>query len=249
MKTTWNVLILSVLILLCANTARADFVGLNIGANYWEPDLTGSFNSVGDPPIDLVGGLGLEDQSSTGGLVLRLEHPVPILPNVKLQGFDLDTTGTSDLTGIIFNGTPFLGQGTTTFDVSHQDIVLYYELLDNWISLDFGVDIKRFDGEVHLVDVNLNDERILVDETVPLLYISARFDLPYTGFYIGADINSASIGDNSGEDSTLMLGYESGTGLGLEGGIKKFSLELDDVNNLNTNLEYDGIYLNGYLHF
>jgi hypothetical protein len=46
-----------------------------------------------------------------------------------------------------------------------------------------------------------------------------------------------------------MLGYESGNGLGFEGGIKKFSLELNDVTDVNTNLEYDGIYLNGYYHF
>ena len=30
---------------------------------------------------------------------------------------------------------------------------------------------------------------------------------------------------------------------------EKFSLELDDANNLNTNLEYDGVYLNGYFRF
>ena len=46
-----------------------------------------------------------------------------------------------------------------------------------------------------------------------------------------------------------MLGYDSGTGLGVEGGFKYFSLELDDANNLDTSLEYDGIYLNGYYNF
>ena len=51
------------------------------------------------------------------------------------------------------------------------------------------------------------------------------------------------------EDSTIMLGYESRNGLGMEGGIKYFSLELDDVNNLDTNLKYDGIYFNGYYNF
>ena len=51
------------------------------------------------------------------------------------------------------------------------------------------------------------------------------------------------------EDSTIMLGYESRNGPGMEGGIKYFSLELDDVNNLDTNLKYDGIYFNGYYNF
>jgi len=88
------------------------------------------------------------------------------------------------------------------------------------------------------------------DETVPLFYISARFDLPFSGFYIGADINNNfNSGDGNAEDSSIMLGYESGSGLGIEGGIKKFSLELEDINNINTDLEYDGIYLNGYFRF
>ena len=92
-------------------------------------------------------------------------------------------------------------------------------------------------------------EMVPIDETIPLLYLSARFDLPFSGFYIGADLNGASSSDNSIEDTSLMLGYESDSGLGIEGGIRKFSLELNDVTDVNTNLEYDGIYLNGYYHF
>jgi len=181
-------------------------------------------------------------------LQLILEHPIPLLPNIKYQSFELDSSGSNDQSGFTFNDTVFpAGVVNSTFDLSHDDIVLYYEVLDNWVSLDFGLDLKRFDGEVALSGTNTTS--VVVDETIPLLYLSARFDLPFTGFYIGADINSLSIGDSSAEDSTFMLGYESGSGLGIEGGIKKFSLELDDVNNLNTNLEYDGIYLNGYFHF
>ena len=70
---------------------------------------------------------------------------------------------------------------------------------------------------------------------------------------VGADINtnfsSLNTGSSVAEDSTIMLGYNSGDGLGLEGGIKYFSLELDEINSLDTNLKYDGIYLNGYYNF
>ena len=249
MKTTWNVLTLSGLILLCATTARADFVGLNIGANYWTPDLSGSFASVGDPSIDLMTDLGL-DEPAPSSLVLTLEHPIPLLPNIRYQNIDLDSSGSSNPGGLDFNGTTFPGAINSTFDLSHDNIVLYYELLDNWVSLDFGLDFKIFDGEVQLTDGVALTETVLVDDTLPLFYISARFDLPFSGFYIGADINNNfNTGDGNAEDSSIMLGYESGSGLGLEGGIKKFSIELDDINNLNANLEYDGIYFNGYFHF
>jgi len=241
---------LSVVIFLCVGTAQAEFIGLNIGANHWTPDLTGSFggNSVGDTTINLKTDLGL-DEPAPSNIVLILEHPVPLLPNVKYQNFDLDSSGSSNPGGLDFNGTNFPGAINSTFDLSHDDIVLYYELLDNWVSLDFGLDLKVFDGQVELAD-SISTETVTVDDTVPLVYISARFDLPFSGFYIGADINNNfNTGDGRAEDSSIMLGYESGSGLGIEGGIKKFSLELDDINNINADLEYDGIYLNGYFHF
>jgi len=247
MKTTWNVIALQALLIFCVSGARAEFVGLNIGANHWTPDLTGSFGSVGDPQIDLMTDLGLDEPAPTN-LVLILEHPIPLLPNVKYRSFDLDSSGSND-TSLTFNGTSFSGTINSTFDLSHDDIVLYYEVLDNWVSLDLGLDFKVFDGEVELSDLN-STELVLIDETVPLFYISARFDLPFSGFYIGADINNNfNSGDGNAEDSSIMLGYESGNGLGIEGGIKKFSLELNDINNINADLEYDGIYLNGYFRF
>lgn len=233
-----------------SGNSSADFVGLNIGASYWSPDIIGSFNSGNNASIDLVDDLGLDDNHSQTSMVLILEHPIPLLPNIKYQSFDLDSSGSKIIdSDLNFNGQTFSSGNLlrSTFDVSHEDIVLYYELLDNWVNLDFGVDLKKFDGEVGLSGNTTT--RIAVDEVIPLLYVSARFDLPFTGFYIGADINSFSIGDSSVEDSTIKLGYESGSGLGFEGGLKKFSLELDDVDNLDTNLEYDGLYLNGYFHF
>ncbi len=140
-----------------------------------------------------------------------------------------------------------MGPVTSTLDLSHDDIVLYYEILDNWINLDIGLDVKIFDGKIALS--GSSSKIVPIDETIPSLYLSARFDLPFSGFYIGADFIGASTGDNSLEDTSIMLGYESESGLGFEGGIKRFSLEINDVTDINADLEYDGIYLNGYYHF
>ncbi len=153
---------------------------------------------------------------------------------------------------ITFEGQTYNATETvrTTFDLSHDDIVLYYEILDNWINLDIGLDLKKFDGEVSIVgSTNTNTSSIKIDETLPLLYLSARFDLPFSGFYVGADISSFSIDDSSADDITLKLGYESGSGLGIEGGIKTFSIDLDDADDLDTEIEYDGAFINGYFHF
>jgi hypothetical protein len=114
-----------------------------------------------------------------------------------------------------------------------------------------GVDVKRFDGQVSQRGPAGNS--INVDETIPLLYLSARIDLPINGLYLGAAFNSniidVGLSESTAQDSTIALGYESGTGLGIEGGIKSFSVELNDSEDLNTNFEYDGLFLNGYFNF
>lgn len=246
MNTTKTVLT-TVMALAISSAAQADFVGLNIGTNHWMPDVSGSFSSDNNSSIKLEDDLGFSDHTSTS-LNISIEHPIPGLPNLKYSGYDLDASSSSNVGNITFDGQPYSGNVSSTLDLSHNDIVLYYELLDNWINLDLGLDFKMFDGKISINDTT-NSSSIDIDETIPMLYLSARFDLPLSGFYVGANIQQLSIGDNSSEDSTLLIGYESKIGLGIEGGIKSFSLELDDADNLNTNLEYDGLYLNGYFHF
>ena len=246
---------MSALFWLTLGSAEAEFIGLNIGASQWAPTLSGNFNTGTDDSIDLVDDLDVDDPSRAS-LILILEHPIPALPNLRYQGFNLDSSGSSTLdTDISFNGESFNtgDQVTSSFDLSHDDIVLYYQLLDNWINLDLGVDLKRFDGEVSLSGDTTSS--VDVDEIIPLLYLSARFDLPKNGFYVGANINinadiiDLGLSDSEAQDSTIMLGYESRSGLGVEGGYRYFSLDLDDVDNLDTDLEYDGIYFNGYFQF
>jgi len=228
-------------------SALADFVGINIGANEWSPVLPGANINRNDSidPVDEPG----NDNLSKPSLILNLEHTNSALPNFRYQGFNLDSTKSNTLnSSLTMNGQSFtLGdQVPSSYDLSHDDIVFYYDLADNWIDLDMGIDLKRFDGEV---EFSGSEDTIEVDETIPLLYLSARFDLPYNGFYIGADFNNFGLGSSIVEDSTIKLGYHSDNGLGFEGGLKSFSLELDDSNNLNNDLEYDGIFLNGYFHF
>jgi len=247
MKFSRTVIFSALMSLVPITAAQADFVGLNIGAKHWTPDVSGSFSSATDGKISLNSDLGYDDEKSTS-LHISFEHPVPLLPNIKYQGYDLNSSSSANVSSITFDGRPYSGQINSTLDLSHNDIVLYYELLDNWINIDLGVDLKMFDGKVSIND-NTNTSTIDVEETIPMLYLAARFDLPLTGLYIGANIQQLSIGDNSAEDSTLMIGYETKIGLGIEGGIKTFTLDLEDADDLNTNLEYDGIFLNGYYHF
>lgn len=228
------------------HNSYSDFVGLNIGSSFWKPDVSGTFNSSNSSDnINLANDLNLSDHSGQA-LTLSFEHPIPSLPNIKIQNYSLSTSSSANLSSSVsFNNQTFSGSVSSTLDLSHNDIVFYYELLDNWVNLDLGLNLKVFEGEI-----SLQDSSIDINETIPLMYLSARFDLPFSGFYVGANIQNISLENSSSvEDSTLLIGYESSNGIGIEGGYKTFSLDLDDSNRLNTTLEYDGLYLNGYIHF
>ncbi len=251
MSLTRTVSAISACILLAIGTAEAEFVGLNIGSNPTTAAYSGAFGN-NSSSIDLVDDLGA-GSSAQSSMVLILEHPIALLPNIRYQGFNLDSSDNSGLSsdfGLNGGMLEAAGNGNSAFDLDHEDIVLYYQLLNNWVDLDMGVDLKRFDGQISQAG---QGGSISVDETIPLLYLSARIDLPVSGMYVGAKINAnvidLGISESTAQDSTFLLGYQSGTGLGIEGGIKYFSLELNDAGNLDSDFEYDGLFLNGYINF
>jgi outer membrane protein len=236
---------ISALLWLATGTAQAEFIGFTIGAKHWASATTGSFDGNDSDSIDLIDDLDV-DNPEQSSMTFILEHPITALPNVRYQGSHLDSD--TSLQGQAFSSG---NQVSSAYDLSHDDIVLYYQLLNDWVDLDLGVDVKRLDGEVSFAGAS--SSAVSVDETIPLLYLSARFDLPLNGLYVGANINAnvidLGISESSAQDSTIMMGYESGAGLGIEGGYKHFSLDLDNVESPDTDLEYDGVFLNGYINF
>lgn len=237
-----RVIAVSALVLLMMGTVEAEFIGLNINPNHLASSTSNTFNN---DSIDFTDDLDVDDPAQTP-MIFVLEHPVSALPNIRYQGSQLSSDSNPN-NQYLSSG----NHGSSTFDISNEDFVLYYQLFDDGIDLDLGLDVKQVDGEVSFDGTPGNT--VVVDETIPLLYLSARFDLPLDGFYVGADLNASVIdlglSESTAQDSTILLGYESGTGLGLEGGYKHFSLDLDNVDAPDTDLEYDGVFLNGYVNF
>lgn len=228
-------------------SAKAEFIGLNIGPYRAQPTQL-----LGSGSIDLVDDLDV-DNPAQSSMVLILEHPISALPNIRYQSYSMDSSSYGTFNPELSFSQSSGGSGSdssASFDLEYNDLVLYYQLLNNWIDLDMGVDLKRLDGQVSPGGAG---NRYAIDETIPLFHMSARVDLPINGLFVGANINASfidlGISESGAQDSTIMLGYENGTGLGIAGGIKTFSLELNDSNDTNTDLGYGGLFFNGYLNF
>jgi len=220
--------------------ANADALGLYVGGGTWKHDPTGPFSTVGDTTIDMVSNLGYKEESDTY-FYAAFEHFVPLVPNVRVEIASMEHTGTAT-TGVTFNGVAAL-TGASSMKIDTTDAILYWRLLDNWVNLDVGLNVRQLDG-----DFTIGTETISVSSPVPMLYVAAQFDLPFTGFSVGGDINTISISDVTYQDIRLRALYEIGV-VGIEVGLKKTTLELDALDNINADLEFEGLMIGAFLHF
>ncbi|AOE49234.1 TIGR04219 family outer membrane beta-barrel protein [Kangiella sediminilitoris] len=249
---TLKKLLTATTILVASGTASADFIGLYAGTENWNYDAEGII-STGGGDIDLNQDLGFSDNDDNTYYV-AFEHPVPFLPNVKVQQTNLEGKATGTTTqSFIFNDLAF-PQGSavaSAYDLSHTDYTLYYELLDNWVNLDLGLNAKEFDG---FMSVNYQatsgtvGSTLDLSGTIPTAYGKAQFDFPLTGLSAGV---TANIGEKSGDkisDIKGFIAYEGGTGFGVEFGYRTFDIEFDNFDSLASDIKFDGYYAGFTLH-
>lgn len=240
----------SLLALTLPLTATADVIGASFGASAWQPDFSGNVSTGGaSAAINLQDDLGFDDDDSTS-YYIALEHPLPVLPNLRLSHTDLETSASATLSrDITFDDQvyTFNSNVNSTLDLSHTDATFYYELLDNWVNLDMGLTARIFDSQVDISD-NSSTASESMDVVVPMLYASGRFDLPLSGLYAGASANGLSLGDADLLDYLINVGYETSLGLGMELGYRKLDLNYDDDND-EIDLAVDGAYLGLYFDF
>ncbi len=231
-----------------ASSAQADtLLGLYAGAQYWQVEPEGEFGTAQDDQANFN-----FDDDAQGSFYIAFEHPVPLIPNIKLRQTQLEVAGAGNV-DFNFNGTNYSGTAQVDADLSNTDLILYYEVLDNGLaSFDFGVTVKSLDGEIIVSDGDASDTQEL-SGYVPMGYIAANVGLPLTGFSIYGDFSILSIGDHSMTDYQAGLAYTFVDNLAVDMsaqlGYRSFSLELDDLDGIYSDLEFSGIYGGLEVHF
>lgn len=234
-----------------AGTAQADTLfGVYAGAGTWQQSYSGDVRS-GISNVDLEDDLGLDDDDSVI-LYAALEHGVPLLPNVRAQYYTLDVDADSTLSRTIeFNGNVFNLSETvsTVVDLTQTDVVLYYELLDNVVSLDLGLAISLVEGSIEVASLS-EQASADFDEVVPMLYAAVRADLPFTGVWVGAQAQGISYDDNKLIAFEAKIAYESSLGLGFEAGYRAVQVELDAFDEVDlAKIDVNGPYAAINFHF
>ena len=240
--------------LLVSGAAQADVIGFRAAGGVFDYSVSGTIRSSANlaDEINVNSVLGWKDDQDTLGYVY-FEHPVPIIPNVRfgVTSLKLAGTGTTPAGGFNFGGTAFPGNTaiSSSFDMSHNEIALYYEILDNVVSLDLGINAKLFDGDVYLSAGGASDTSQF-DGTVPMLYAAVAVSLPLTGLSIEGDLSTISTGDHEFTDYLIRLKYTTDFVLGVEVGYRSITLDFADTDtNEYADVKVDGPYAAVSLNF
>ena len=235
-----------VFLLLTAFAAKADFVGIHGGAGYWDSQMGG---------VILADEVNLEDDlnltgNSSNHFWFALEHPVPLLPNIRVAATQLEDGGDGTISqDFIFLGTTYSvsQQVHTEIDLTHADVTLYYEIIDIGMDLDVGVTARWIDAQVSIENFTES-----ADVVVPMVYARAKFGLPFSGGYVAGDVNAAKYKGNGLTDYTVKVGWETENFIfpefGIEVGYRDFSLDADD-SDLFFDVNIEGAFLNLTAHF
>lgn len=239
---------LSTIALTATLHAQADTAfGIYAGAGTWQSEYAGD---VGQPATS-TDDVGMSDNNNHF-YYIAIEHPIPFFPNIKVQQNNITSKQSSAIEKNFSIGNVGYPSGSTVatdFDLSYTDAALYYELLDNWLTLDLGITLRKYSGYLKAESAGQIDQTD-IDISVPLAYGRMQFDLPLTGFFAGFEGNYISYDGNDLADYSAKIGYsfDSALDLGIEVGYRALTVNIDD-SNVHTNLDIKGPYAAAIFHF
>ncbi|WP_395341496.1 TIGR04219 family outer membrane beta-barrel protein [Ningiella sp. W23] len=237
----------------CIMPAKADtLLGVYAGVQGWNMETEGGFAQN-----ESLANFNFEDETHTNFYV-ALEHPIPLLPNVKVVRTTLDTSGITTLDGTFTFGDEVYTVNSrldTTADLTTTDYILYYELLDNdVVSLDLGLSGKQIDGDFVVVDEDTQQTSFeSFSGIVPMAYARAQVGLPLTGLGAFVEGSFLSFDDNTLSEYQAAIVYNFVDTLAIDmeiqAGYRATSIELEDLDDIFADLEFKGPFIGLQFHF
>lgn len=212
---------------LAAPLASADVLGVGANVSYWDSELSGDVVNKGSG-VDIENDLNLSSDSNAN-FTAYFEHPVPVLPNVRVNYTSISQNGSGQIGLEAFDGILPGTDVNSELDIDQLDLTLYYEVLDNWVNLDLGLTARKLDGELIVRETFVGGRvsETTVDAVIPMGYLAARFDLPFTGVSVGGEGNLISYSGDSLHDFNVYGQYEISL-LQLRAGYRQMSIDYED---------------------
>ncbi|MBR9727664.1 TIGR04219 family outer membrane beta-barrel protein [Shewanella intestini] len=219
-----------------SSAQAATIVGFKVGGDIWKTDTSGTL-------IDGNVNQSFDYSSETSGSVwVSFEHPVPLLPNIKIRENRLDSQASVNFTGAdkVYN------------NLNNTDFVLYYELLDNdLVELDIGAAYKKMNGSTRVDYKGSLVANTDIDSGVVMGYVSGYASLPFFGLYGFADLMQ-------GIDESGVYDYSAGLGWNFENtivdtrfrlGYREFNFDVNNFSGTTQDTKFSGAFAGVELSF
>ncbi len=248
--------LLSTLLLtaILGTVSQADVLRVEAGAGMWNQEPEGHIQYQ-DSPSFSESDVGYSDENKMY-LWVNIKHPVPVLPNIRLEYTPMEFSGTSTVP-FNYKNTAFLAGAQSTLTMDQYDAVLYYNILDNtgWTTVDLGLDIKYIDTSFDASDSNgaISEGENLV---LPMAYARVRVEIPATDIGFEGDIKYVSYKSSDVYDYRLKADYTfdlTAVDLGIEAGYRFVNINIDhnDFSSLDTtgDIHVSGFYAGMMVRF
>jgi outer membrane protein len=237
----------------CFSTANADMMKVEAGLGLWDQKSSGKLSYTDNGANGRYSSS--EPSNSSMYFWALLKHPVPIVPNMRLEYTSVEDSGVGSGKFKEFD----ISNTTTTmvYDMKQYDIIPYYNILDNtaWITLDLGLDIKVIEASVEasprapLFGGYTQNETI----AIPLLYVRARVEIPSTNIGLESDVKYVSYSSNSVYDIRVKVDYTFDISPvvqpAIELGYRVQNIDVEDGSDFNIDVKFEGLYAGFMLRF
>lgn len=242
--------LLATVIALTPLTANADTIyGIygEIGIGMSELSGQGSWNSDANQF-----NIKKDDTHNIFGSV-RVEHPVPLIPNVRfaMDNYDFDNNATG--VSFVYDGTNYGSDFQTSLEAQELTGTLYYEILDNIVSFDVGISVKNIQTTLGFSGNSVEAKSEEVDLWLPMGYVAAEVSVPVIDVVVGATVEAISYDDHEVTMIDAFIGYELVDMVAVDAtiklGFKSRDVVIDDLESFNLDIKNESIYGALQIHF
>ena len=231
-------------------SAQADFIGVSVGGGMWSASPSGTIQKTDNPGEDELNVAENLHWSSNNNVYAfaTLEHPVPILPNARLSyaRISQDGEGPANFT---FDGVTYTGNASNDFTIETVDLLLYYEILDNVVSVDLGLNVRSLKVDYTITETGTSTSNSdSSSQTIPMLYGMVGAS-PIPDLLISGELSYIAYSGSTISDFTAKVSYTTSFFVGVEAGYRKQQYTFDDVNDTNADLSFDGVFAGAYVKF
>ena len=207
------------------HTAHADILAAKGSVEFW------NYSADLSHPRDTNIHSPLHDDHAFSFSV-ALEHPVPLLPNLKIKHTNLQAESDERLSGVQRN----------QIDLNQSAFILYYEITVKITDL---TDV----GDIRYHFTNTQD----IGTDLPMLYAQAGLNLPFTGLSANTEISMAGLNDAKITDAQAELKYNFIDSIlvdvGATLGYRILDIQLEQDHPQEMKMKFKGPYLGLEAHF